>query len=342
MRRKTTPASHTTAFRIFTASGGWTRAAGRNCTGCLPAPGLGDVEFQYPFPDYKLPSWVLTQQAFETEAFDPCAILRGVDSTHNGRKVALAADERKIRSVLHRNGLLDKLANSFLVVAGASAQVPALWPGGLLASGYVTDRMPWFNTRTRMILKDGGEIVVEKSRLSAALPPQPCELANVAGAEPYRKGPQLECVIVESLQQRGLDAGLAVLRRWIDHLIQFGLADEDKSDIYASTLRPEFFDCAPPNLIVQGDALHQIDLEWRYRGALPLRTHVLRYLRQFEREQKLLGKLLPGRAPLALQLARRLGIAVSKPQYRQARQWMAHAQPLDRAGLCPKPTCPST
>ena len=289
----------------------------------LAEAGFAGVEFQYPYPDYKLPSWVLTDEALEIEGFDPSAILHRVDSTHDGRKTSHPADERKVRSVLHRNGLLADLSNSFLVLAGASASTTQLTPAGLLAAGYVTERQPWFNTCTRMLVNDQNQIIVEKSRLCAAQPPEPSPLKNVVGSEPYRAGLQLEAVIVDSIQRDGLDAGLAHLRQWVDYLIRVGLRDKDAGDPYASKLKPEFFDCTPPNLIVAGDQLHFIDAEWRYDGDLPLRTHILRYLRQLEsREKAVLARYLSARAPFARQLAERLNIPISTSQYREAKQWM--------------------
>ncbi len=283
--------------------------------------GFANVRFHYPFPDYKLPSWLLTERAFSSEGFDPSAILRMVETRHEGERVTFAADERKIRPILARNGLLEELSNSFLVIAGVAPSPNfELCSDDLLAAGYVTDRRPWFNIRTEMMIDERGEISVRKSRLGTAEAPANIELENVPGVEPYRRGEQLERTIVAALEAEGLDAMTRELRRWVDYLIEFGLAARDASDVYASPLKPEFFDCTPSNLIVEDGELAHIDVEWRYRGRLPLRTHVLRYAKLLlKREEKLLAKHFESERKPAIALAARLGIEFTKDQAREAK-----------------------
>ncbi|QOV89228.1 class I SAM-dependent methyltransferase [Humisphaera borealis] len=283
----------------------------------LAASGFPAMEFHYPFPDYKLPSWVLTDRALHTPDFDPAAILRLIETTHEGRRLALPADERKVRSVLHRNGLLADLANSFLVIA--AEETPRLSPPELLAAGYVTDRQPWFNTRTAMVLGDGGQILVRKSRLIDVQPPAGTKLTNVVGTEAYRTGPQLEHLVVDLLQRGDFDGAIAHLRSWIDHLLKVGVVAIDPTDKYQSLLKPDFFDCTPPNLIINGVGLKQIDTEWHYAGAMPVRTLALRYLKMLaSREQAIFRKHLAGKTPAAIQLLNKLGIDFTREQYSQA------------------------
>lgn len=280
----------------------------------LTAAGFPATAFQYPFPDYKLPQWVFTERGLAADGFDPAPILRLVQTSHEGRLLKLAADERKVTGVLHRNGLLGDLANSFLVVAGTDASVDRLWPQNLLAAGYVTDRQPWFNIRTDMIVEDGA-IVVRKSRLIDAVPPPQTRLQNLVGDEPYCLGTQVEQLVVQALQQGDLDGATARLRSWVDHLLKAGVTRVDSTDVYESPLRPEFFDCTPPNLILNGSGMKQIDSEWRYNGTFSVRALVYRYLKMLAgREQQLLGRHLKGKKPPAAQLMNRLGIGINRQQ----------------------------
>ena len=287
----------------------------------LAMAGFPAVEFQYPFPDYKLPSWVLTERALSTPDFDPSAILRLIETTHEGRPLALPGDERKVRSVLHRNGLLGELANSFLVIAGTCEVAADLSPPDLLAAGYVTNRQPWFNTQTHMVVDGSGRILVHKSRLGTATPPAGSLLSNVVDTEAYRTGPQLEHLVVESLQRGDLDAAVAHLRSWVDYLLHNGVASPDPRDPYQSVLKPEAFDCTPPNLIVNGEGLKQIDAEWRYAGEMTVRTLVYRYLKMLaSRERPVLRRHLRGKSSAAIQLMERLGIPLTGQQLREAKE----------------------
>ena len=308
---------------LYRAHGVQTRGRGE-LINVLRDAGFPSTHFQYPFPDYKLPSWVLTRRAFETPEFDPVAILRLVQSFHDGKPATFNADERRIRAVLNRNGMLEQLANSFLVLAGESdpcslVHAADLLPADLLAAGYTTARQPAFNTRTVMAVEKSGQITVRKSALLAEVSHRTAEIERVDSVEPYQTGPQLEQVIVDALTREGLAAAIVHLRRWIDFLIASGLNLPDQTDVYSSTLKPEFFDCNPRNLIATAAGLQPIDMEWRYLKPLSLRTAILLYLKPFSSsESVLLRRHLKGGDPLPLQLARRLGLDFSRRQFQES------------------------
>jgi SAM-dependent methyltransferase len=308
---------------LYRSHGVQTRGRG-DLINVLRDAGFPSTQFQYPFPDYKLPAWVLTRRAFETPEFDPVAILRLVQSFHDGKPVRFNADERRIRAVLNRNGLLEELANSFLVLAGESDarslhRAEELSPPNLLAAGYTTGRQQGFNTQTKMVIESSGEITVQKSALSANHKSLSAEVEHLECVEPYHTGPQLDQLIVDALTRDGIDAALVQLRRWVDFLIAHGLEVRDQNDIYESTLKPEFFDCNPRNLIATASGLQPIDLEWRYLKPLSLRTALLLYLKPFTSiEASLLRRHLKGRAPLQLQLLQRLGVEFSRKQFRES------------------------
>lgn len=282
----------------------------------LSAAGFPELRFHYPFPDYKLPQWVFTDRGLAEPGFDPAAILRLVETSHEGRALSLSADERKVVSVLHRNGLLADLANSFLVVAGTDASASRFWRPSLLAAGYVTDRQPWFNIATEMHA-DNGAIVVRKARLCDAAPPPGLPLTNLLGDEAYHTGVQIEQLAVRSLQAGDVDGAIGHLRTWVDHLLTVGVQRLDPGDRYESPLKPEFFDCTPPNLILNGLGLKQIDAEWRYEGQFTVRTLIYRYLKMFAgRESKLMSRHFKGKTPPALQLMERLGVGFTRQQFR--------------------------
>jgi hypothetical protein len=284
----------------------------------LKEAGFSDARFEYPFPDYKLPRWVLTQKAFETPGFDPCAILRGIEPSHEGSATKLRADERRIWPVLHRNGLVPDLANSFLVLAGNAEKFSE---EGLLAAGYAMERRDCFNTRTKIAVDASGKIGVRKSPLTDQAPPRGIGIEHVLVDEPYVPGEQLETQIVENLHTSGLDAAMQGLLRWMEFVLQNGVVEKNPRDVYESLLKPDFFDCQPRNLIVGGDGLVQIDVEWRYTGKLPLRFHALRYLSLLARREETAFRAIFGKGRIAMQLAEKMGISVTVAQYKEYRHW---------------------
>ena len=98
-----------------------------------------------------------------------------------------------------------------------------------------------------------------------------------------------------------------------------GVQRLDPVDCYESPLRPEYFDCTPPNLILNGSGLKQIDAEWRYKGHFTVRALIYRYLKMFAgREPKLMSRYFKGKTPPAIQLMERLGVDFSRQQFRDA------------------------
>jgi hypothetical protein len=296
------------------------RTLGRaELTRLLVESGFPDLKFQYPFPDYKLPKWIFTKRAFQTADFDPAAILAGIEPQHDGKPAKLPADERRIWPVLQSNGLIPDLANSFLILAGDASK---LIDNDLLAAGYALERRDCFNTQTRITADQSGKILVHKSRLSSQQPPPGIEIEFAPSDEPYQPGVLLESKICSDLHSTGLSAAMDGLLLWMNFVVQNGLSVKNPRDIYDSILKPEFFDCHPRNLIIAGDSLVQIDIEWRYTGNYSLRNHALRYLSLLaRREESALRSVLGGKTPLAEDLARRLGIGITKAQFADYRHW---------------------
>ncbi len=89
----------------------------RELVALLTRAGLPRVCFYYPFPDYKLPSVVLSESALTDPGFDAIDLLARCHARDYTGSPYRGFDEALAFSVLHTNGLLAELSNSFLVVA---------------------------------------------------------------------------------------------------------------------------------------------------------------------------------------------------------------------------------
>ncbi len=117
--------------------------------------GLTHTQFYAPFPDYKFPQAVITQEAFEEEGFDVAPLLRSTTFSDRQLPNFLCFDPRRVWEVVARNNLAMDLSNSFLIVAS---------PEGLpspkkLAWWYSTQRAPYFCKEMAFHRKPQGTIV---------------------------------------------------------------------------------------------------------------------------------------------------------------------------------------
>ena len=131
----------------------------------LGGSGFVEAEFQYPFPDYKLPVAIVFEPALERRDFLPSEIVRHLHARDYAGKEQRTMDASQVWPVLDENGLMGEFSNSFLVLAReASGDSQALPPSGdeLLAVAYSAGRARRFQTQTSFTARAGGAIICEK------------------------------------------------------------------------------------------------------------------------------------------------------------------------------------
>lgn len=246
--------------------------------GRLQAAGLGSLEFYYPFPDYKLPSMLLSEAALAHPDLRVADLLaRAVDGKRSGG--CRTFHENLAWQAIARNGLVADLANSFLVLArpdGTAAARPD-W----LAVSYSTDRRSRFWTET-VIREEERGLQVRKRRLRDLYP-------EVGSEVPFYHRPDNSRYVQGELWVAGLwrmlvagDASVAELgvwlRPWLELLRAHAVAGGNPAGLDFQ-LPGEFIDCTPFNLIhAEDDALVYIDSEWAAAGLIPASWVVVRGL----------------------------------------------------------------
>lgn len=233
--------------------------------------------FYYPFPDYKLPSVVVSEKGLNDQLFDPVDLLARAHARDYSGLPYRAFDEALVFSSLGDNKLIADLANSFLIVASFDAAEPCT--SDALAMTFAVNRVPEFAAITSFYRKDEGIAVVKepvfpdlvrRKELSSDL-----AISNHPGELPYFRGRQLFWKLLAS-RARGetLEAYVVNLRPWLDYLLRFAYLEGDGTD--CSMLSPDerrelkrwlipgsFLDCIPFNLIETEQGLVFIDDEWQ-------------------------------------------------------------------------------
>ncbi len=185
----------------------------------LRGAGLTSQRWYQPFPDYKLPTAILTDRCFDQpDAVDLVDQLVGppIDRSRMGGRIT--GDERAIHRQVVAAGMGAEMANSFLVVAAREQGVlERRSDGDALAWRFTGDRRR-AHLRVRRIT-DGGVRRIDRRPIHRT------EAGGQAGgwlhlrspggtADDYTTGPNLEQVALDRLRAGDIDGVRAVLATW--------------------------------------------------------------------------------------------------------------------------------
>jgi SAM-dependent methyltransferase len=228
--------------------------------------GFPETAFLYPFPDYKLPDSVVTEEGLQTADFSvPMLLLENFEYVQseyysNHFSTSLVAAE------LDKNGLLAEFSNSFLIAASTDG-VSGIVNADLLAVRYNSQRKREYQ-KVNVFRKKKGEIVVEKSRLYARAQIQEGAVKNTLDHEPYFKGRLLLFDLIKIVSQKQWSTDSIV--QWSQGYFTI-LKDLSTERGGILVLDGKYFDLTPFNIILgEQDSVRIFDQEWTYPGYLPL------------------------------------------------------------------------
>lgn len=251
----------------------------------LERAGFGNRRFLAPFPDYKLPVSILTEQGLACDAFDAAALAWQSARRDPQLPPHLVFAPELAWPVVADNGLTLDLANSFLVVA-TTADEP-LTDTAVLAHHYSTGgRRAAFCKETLFVrrpddsialqyhpLGSGGERSEEAQRVRFRVP---AEAAYIQG---QTLAPELLRIVTRD-GWRMEEVG-AFLQRYLDIVLSSIIA-AGWSGTFASVATPlpgTCFDLVPQNIIITADGSWQvIDQEWTVKEEMPLGWLLFRVL----------------------------------------------------------------
>jgi hypothetical protein len=245
----------------------------KELTARLAQAGFTGSQFFYPFPDYKMPATILTQAG----ADDSCEAMQNVAASLNARTMNLPYNrpfsEERAWPLLLRNGILDHMANSFLVVAQedtlADTHTLSRQPGDL-AYIYSTSRPRQFAKET-VLSRSEDKVCVQRRRLYPNLPPVHQILHQVIEDEDATQGRTLSRHLGSVINKAGWQVkDLAqCVAPWVAYLAQHRVpGSEDQAGLF--DVPGHFIDCSPGNLVVNPDAtLTGFDFEWRVANQIP-------------------------------------------------------------------------
>ncbi len=239
--------------------------------GRLARAGFGLSRFLYPFPDYKLPSVLVSEKAFADARFSVGDLVATTTARRHPHEGPFAFSETRARDAFLRNGLGAATANSFLAIAGRDDAAAARLPDeAVLAYAWSARRKRRYAKESRFVAGPDGIAVTRKALYADARPAGGNGLRQAVRDETYERGEVLFRAIERAVMRLGWSVpDLAdILRGWAARLE----AEAKGAARVPAGLPPAWFDGTPFNMIRRASdgALVPFDLEWEPSADEPL------------------------------------------------------------------------
>jgi len=244
----------------------------------LMEAGFSNTEFLAPFPDYKHPISIVTEEGFNSQHFDAAALAWQSARRDPQLPVYCNFSIELVWPNIVANNIAIDMANSFLIIAGRTPEKPT--GNNILAFHYSTGRKPQYCKET--IFKASGATTVEvryrslvelKAKVNGT---QPSRIAfQLLPTVAYSKGHPLSLEFVKIVTRDGWQFAeigdfiwryISLLRHVLDHALP------SRDSINAQTLLPgSYFDLVPQNIIItESGGAEVIDMEWALKEPIAL------------------------------------------------------------------------
>ena len=230
---------------------------------------FSDVRFFFPYPDYKMPEGVVSEEFLRVSGVSE--LLGGYTARDYPGGAVRRFSERLALKELERNNQLHFFANSFIVAAAKQSLNSEYFPQ--LGVHYSSSRKPEFQTVTRFVRSDSNQVSAIKERVS---PVGGKSSRSVHHEESCSEWYESESIGAEVLG-RSLDTGLsfedvfAPARDWLEFLDQQGESVNGVTWLPGSVI-----DCVWTNCYRRDEAVVAIDQEWVWPEKIPLKVLLIR------------------------------------------------------------------
>jgi len=225
--------------------------------------------YRYPYPDYKLPTCIATEEFLTSPGAGE--LVSQIGSRDYGGDLKEQWDESLVTLELSKNGVLPFFSNSFLVFAGKSDVKGVSFDQ--LALMVSARRAPKFRTVTRIVEESDGVRSAIKSPMSGDAEVRDGKLRLRASRSDWVSGRSLQAVLVDKYLsgERRLDKLFAPCTKWFDYLLEHCEEVDGVKMIDGS-----FIDCTFANVFVESGEVSVIDWEWDWTEKLKMNVVVVR------------------------------------------------------------------
>ena len=230
---------------------------------------FSNVDFFYPYPDYKIPDCVLSS-SFVASGRGGELISQLTPRDYSG-PMHRYFDEAATTLELDRNRMLEFFANSFLIVAGVGQLNSVQFPQhGIF---YSSGRTPRFATRTRIVEDNVGEMKVTKERKYSAQLEQFGKLQLRTYEAPWIDliSLQTQTMLRARMRRSSLSDIFEPCRLWLSWL-----TTQAREQDGVLLVGGDHIDSIWGNAYVNGNECHIIDREFVWSEPLPVQVVVIR------------------------------------------------------------------
>jgi 2-polyprenyl-3-methyl-5-hydroxy-6-metoxy-1,4-benzoquinol methylase len=243
--------------------------------------GFDEPNFLYPFPDYKMPHCIVSEQGFSHPVFNPSELIaQSLPKDPQYPKLPSFQMDMAIPAII-RNELATHLSNSFLINASirGSADASIIVPEAL-AWHFSASRKANYVKEIEFLLREEQVVVRSELKQSDALSSSG-RIQQVVDDSPYVSGHSLTFEIAQRVQVAASKPAIlqASLLEYIKFICQKGQITPSGTINENALIDPGLLDATPSNIILGPDGSWQlIDQEWRSKEDLQLGYLVFRAL----------------------------------------------------------------
>lgn len=232
----------------------------------LSDAGFGDNEFFYPYPDYKFPSLILRDKAFDTEGLNKKNLLVPVNDPPQSKGYYPSFVPSLVWEQVANNDLARELSNSFLVIAGnGSSQVV---PENEIVFIYSSSRNKGYRKSNIFSIEEKGNIVVKRESMDSTDAPADGRpiLQHIVNEE-YFAGDLLFLKLNRILSTQGwtIDDITNWARPYYNVLLEHAFEQGGKNLMHG-----KFADLTPFNVLEDHGNLVHFDQEWEITEDIPM------------------------------------------------------------------------
>jgi 2-polyprenyl-3-methyl-5-hydroxy-6-metoxy-1,4-benzoquinol methylase len=226
------------------------------------------VKFLFPYPDYKLPEAVLTEEFLSLP--NAAQVVAHAPSRDYGYPLAPLFDEKSAAIAIGKNGQLPFFANSFLVYAQKGDVLPVPFNGlGLMFSD---DRPPHLSVMTHFVNGPSGEVLVTKTQMPGTFASvDSCPVRFLESSVAWEYGPSLEMELHAEIARASVSGDVfSLCSAWLASLREVASQSGD------GCLPGRFLDAIWQNAFLTPSGCRFIDLEWEWHRSIRLEILVIR------------------------------------------------------------------
>jgi 2-polyprenyl-3-methyl-5-hydroxy-6-metoxy-1,4-benzoquinol methylase len=281
------PEDHTGTFFYgiedrYTENSGTVTFGRREFLSRLEHAGFSHIKLFYPFPDYKLPRILFSEEGIRSDLWEIGQLLAEFSGRDYDRARLGLFSEQAAWPVIERNLLTEELSNSFLVLARVDERISVFARTDWFAKAFSSYRKKTYRTVTTF-KRLGSNIEVLKERMYPDLAVSTSTLARLKADSKtdFIHGAILKHILAKKLLDPKTDFSdmVALMKPWIGLLERNTVVSNESS--MKRIIRGDFIDCVPWNLIYRESELPDpvyFDAEWEFLRPLPLEAPFVRGL----------------------------------------------------------------